>query len=190
MRCLIVGRVSCSRYNRREGAKGCLDSPERKVKCRMWTFRMAVAIGGRGVDANLRILQVIGSPEGRFCTWFSSSLAPTSRPCIPKASNRLRSVRGRRTRIKYVIGLTGLAEAFRHRACSVDNVRAEHDEGCSETTLGDLEGARRGGCSVLDAQVLALERGNVCPSHRMRDFVPAAEEPSDRDEATSPEERL
>ncbi|MQL94465.1 hypothetical protein Taro_027120 [Colocasia esculenta] len=27
---------------------------------------------------------------------------------------RLRPVRGRRTRIKYVIGLTGLAEAFRH----------------------------------------------------------------------------
>ncbi|MQL85318.1 hypothetical protein Taro_017841 [Colocasia esculenta] len=30
---------------------------------------------------------------------------------------RLRPVRGRRTRIKYVIGLTGLAEAFRHRQC-------------------------------------------------------------------------
>ncbi|MQM15007.1 hypothetical protein Taro_047943 [Colocasia esculenta] len=28
---------------------------------------------------------------------------------------RLRPVRGRRTRIKYVIGLTGLAEAFRHK---------------------------------------------------------------------------
>ncbi|MQM19576.1 hypothetical protein Taro_052581 [Colocasia esculenta] len=27
---------------------------------------------------------------------------------------RLRPVRGRRTRIKYVIGLTGLAEVFRH----------------------------------------------------------------------------
>ncbi|MQL88909.1 hypothetical protein Taro_021478 [Colocasia esculenta] len=27
---------------------------------------------------------------------------------------RLRPVHGRRTRIKYVIGLTGLAEAFRH----------------------------------------------------------------------------
>ncbi|MQL98686.1 hypothetical protein Taro_031400 [Colocasia esculenta] len=27
---------------------------------------------------------------------------------------RLRLVRGRRTRIKYVIGLTGLNEAFRH----------------------------------------------------------------------------
>ncbi|MQL84384.1 hypothetical protein Taro_016883 [Colocasia esculenta] len=27
---------------------------------------------------------------------------------------RLRPVRGRRTRIKYVIGLMGLAEAFRH----------------------------------------------------------------------------
>ncbi|MQL98673.1 hypothetical protein Taro_031375 [Colocasia esculenta] len=31
------------------------------------------------------------------------------RPCGP-----LRPVRGRRTRIKYVIGLTGLVEAFRH----------------------------------------------------------------------------
>ncbi|MQM22651.1 hypothetical protein Taro_055707 [Colocasia esculenta] len=29
----------------------------------MWTFRVAVVLGGRGVDANLRILQVIGSPE-------------------------------------------------------------------------------------------------------------------------------
>ncbi|MQL78910.1 hypothetical protein Taro_011330 [Colocasia esculenta] len=27
---------------------------------------------------------------------------------------RLRPIRGRRTRIKYVIGVTGLAEAFRH----------------------------------------------------------------------------
>ncbi|MQL97452.1 hypothetical protein Taro_030146 [Colocasia esculenta] len=53
-----------------------------------------VALGGRGVDANLRILQVIGSPEGRFPTLFSFSLAPASRPCIPKASNRYRRVVG------------------------------------------------------------------------------------------------
>ncbi|MQL76133.1 hypothetical protein Taro_008515 [Colocasia esculenta] len=32
---------------------------------------------------------------------------------------RLRPVRGRRTRVKYVIGLTGLAEAFRHRCAAV-----------------------------------------------------------------------
>ncbi|MQL93847.1 hypothetical protein Taro_026497 [Colocasia esculenta] len=30
----------------------------------MRTLRVAVAVGGIGVDANLRILQVIGSPEG------------------------------------------------------------------------------------------------------------------------------
>ncbi|MQM01786.1 hypothetical protein Taro_034546 [Colocasia esculenta] len=80
-----------------------------EVKC-----RVAVILGGRGVDANLRILQVIGSPEGRFPTLFSFSLAPASCPSVLKASNRLRPVRVRRTRIKYVIGLTGLAEAFRH----------------------------------------------------------------------------
>ncbi|MQM14310.1 hypothetical protein Taro_047242 [Colocasia esculenta] len=50
---------------------------------------VAVAIGGRGVDANLRILLVIGSPESKFFTWFSLPLAPTSRPCVPKASNRI-----------------------------------------------------------------------------------------------------
>ncbi|MQL70250.1 hypothetical protein Taro_002566, partial [Colocasia esculenta] len=33
-----------------------------------------------------------------------------------KLAARLRPVRGRRTRIKYVIGLTGLAEAIRHKA--------------------------------------------------------------------------
>ncbi|MQL82028.1 hypothetical protein Taro_014505, partial [Colocasia esculenta] len=55
---------------------------------------VAVAIGGRGVDANLRILQVIGSPEGKFFTWFSLPLAPASRPCVPKASNRYRRVVG------------------------------------------------------------------------------------------------
>ncbi|MQL73666.1 hypothetical protein Taro_006007 [Colocasia esculenta] len=32
-----------------------------EVKC-----RVAVVLGGRGVDANLRILQVIGSPESRI----------------------------------------------------------------------------------------------------------------------------
>ncbi|MQL70718.1 hypothetical protein Taro_003036 [Colocasia esculenta] len=46
----------------------------------MWTLRVAVAIGGIGVDANLRMVQVIGSPEGRFLTWFFSPRAPASRP--------------------------------------------------------------------------------------------------------------
>ncbi|MQL72973.1 hypothetical protein Taro_005326, partial [Colocasia esculenta] len=58
-------------------------------KHKMWTFMVAVAFGGRGVDANLRILQVIGSPESRFFTWFSFSLAPASCPRVPKASNRV-----------------------------------------------------------------------------------------------------
>ncbi|MQL95766.1 hypothetical protein Taro_028428 [Colocasia esculenta] len=60
----------------------------------MWTLMVAVAIGGRGVDANLRILQVIGSPVGKFSTWFSLPLVPASRPRIPKASNRFRRVVG------------------------------------------------------------------------------------------------
>ncbi|MQL72475.1 hypothetical protein Taro_004823 [Colocasia esculenta] len=89
----------------------------------MWTFRVAVVLGGRGVDANLRILQVIGSPEGRFLVSRTMVLVcsvlgefPTE-PVTSEAHpypHRLRPVRGRRTRIKYVIGLTGLAEAFRH----------------------------------------------------------------------------
>ncbi|MQM23955.1 hypothetical protein Taro_057025 [Colocasia esculenta] len=54
----------------------------------MWTFRVAVALGGIRVDANLRILQVIGSPEGRFPTLFSILLAPACCPSVPKASNR------------------------------------------------------------------------------------------------------
>ncbi|MQM10452.1 hypothetical protein Taro_043346 [Colocasia esculenta] len=51
----------------------------------LWTFRVAVVLGGRGVDANLRILQVIGSPEGRFSTLFSIPLAPVCCPGVPKA---------------------------------------------------------------------------------------------------------
>ncbi|MQL97829.1 hypothetical protein Taro_030525 [Colocasia esculenta] len=58
----------------------------------MWTLMMAVAIGGRGVDANLRILQVIGSPESRFSTWFSSPLAPAFCPSGFKASNSRQTV--------------------------------------------------------------------------------------------------
>ncbi|MQL88091.1 hypothetical protein Taro_020642 [Colocasia esculenta] len=88
--------------------------PEMKLDLLLLVAGVAVILGGRGVDANLRILQVIGSPESRFFTWFSFSLAPASSPRDPKASNRLRPVRGRRTRIQYVIGLTGLAEVFRH----------------------------------------------------------------------------
>ncbi|MQM08986.1 hypothetical protein Taro_041847 [Colocasia esculenta] len=63
----------------------------------MWTFRVAVAIGGRGVDANLGILQVIGSPESRFFTWFSFSLAPASRSCVSRAFISRQTVRARRT---------------------------------------------------------------------------------------------
>ncbi|MQL94470.1 hypothetical protein Taro_027126 [Colocasia esculenta] len=55
---------------------------------------VAVALNGRGVDANLCNLQVIGSPESRFSTWFFLSLALASRPRIPKASNSHRSVIG------------------------------------------------------------------------------------------------
>ncbi|MQL96130.1 hypothetical protein Taro_028807 [Colocasia esculenta] len=76
---------------------------EVQVKCRFgpemkqdllqfsWSWRPGVVVdllASRGVDANLRILQVIGSPKSRFYTWFSFSLAPASRPCIPKAYNR------------------------------------------------------------------------------------------------------
>ncbi|MQL88997.1 hypothetical protein Taro_021567 [Colocasia esculenta] len=60
----------------------------------MWTLRVAVAIGGIGVDANLRILQVIGSPEGSLLALFSSPLAPASRPGDSEASNRFRGVVG------------------------------------------------------------------------------------------------
>ncbi|MQM09387.1 hypothetical protein Taro_042252 [Colocasia esculenta] len=61
----------------------------------LWTFRVAVVLGGRGVDANLRILQVIGPPESRFPTWFSSPLAPAVCPSGFRASNRYRRVVGR-----------------------------------------------------------------------------------------------
>ncbi|MQL97008.1 hypothetical protein Taro_029691, partial [Colocasia esculenta] len=54
--------------------QSCRDSaPGRDCEMQMWTFLVAVAIGGRGVDANLRILQVIGSPKSKFFTWFSFS---------------------------------------------------------------------------------------------------------------------
>ncbi|MQL80821.1 hypothetical protein Taro_013271 [Colocasia esculenta] len=83
------------------------------------------------VDSNLCDLQNIGLPEGSPLTPFSFSLALFSCPCFPTASNgcrrlvggswncvvslaRLRPVRGRRTRVRHVTGLTGLDEAFRH----------------------------------------------------------------------------
>ncbi|MQM14507.1 hypothetical protein Taro_047438 [Colocasia esculenta] len=46
----------------------------------MWTLRVAVVVGGMGVDANLRMVQVIGSPEGSSLSSLSSPLAPASRP--------------------------------------------------------------------------------------------------------------
>ncbi|MQL70968.1 hypothetical protein Taro_003296, partial [Colocasia esculenta] len=57
-------------------------SKRSKVRC-----RVAVVLGGIGVDANLRMMQVIGSPEGRFPTLFSIPLAPACCPIVPKASN-------------------------------------------------------------------------------------------------------
>ncbi|MQM21792.1 hypothetical protein Taro_054837 [Colocasia esculenta] len=100
----------------------------------MWTLMVAVAIGGRGVDANLRILQVqetgwriVGrvallnrARKRRGVVQFPWELAEGSFPTEPVTSeahpypHRLWPICGRRTRIKYVIGLTGLAEAFRH----------------------------------------------------------------------------
>ncbi|MQM02699.1 hypothetical protein Taro_035464, partial [Colocasia esculenta] len=53
-----------------------------------WTFRLAVLVGGMGVDANLTVLQVIGSPEGCSLSSLSSPLAPASRPRVSKASSR------------------------------------------------------------------------------------------------------
>ncbi|MQM10971.1 hypothetical protein Taro_043869 [Colocasia esculenta] len=126
---------------------------------------VAVAIGGRGVDANLRILQVqetgwrivgrvallnrarkrhgvvqfpweLAEGSGKrlknlASTSFVAKLISQDIDCQihcrllpfptePVTSeahpypHRLRPIRGRRIRIKYVIGLTGLAEAFRH----------------------------------------------------------------------------
>ncbi|MQM09841.1 hypothetical protein Taro_042723 [Colocasia esculenta] len=46
----------------------------------MWTFRRAVPIDDKGVDANLRMVQVIGSPEGSSLSSHSFPLAPTCRP--------------------------------------------------------------------------------------------------------------
>ncbi|MQL91202.1 hypothetical protein Taro_023811 [Colocasia esculenta] len=46
----------------------------------MWTLRVAVLVGSIGVDANLRMVQVIGSPEGSSLSSLSFPLAPASRP--------------------------------------------------------------------------------------------------------------
>ncbi|MQL84452.1 hypothetical protein Taro_016964 [Colocasia esculenta] len=57
-----------------------------------WSWRPGVVVdllASRRVDANLRILHVIGLPEGRFLTSPSLSLAPASCPRVPKASNRI-----------------------------------------------------------------------------------------------------
>ncbi|MQL73287.1 hypothetical protein Taro_005618 [Colocasia esculenta] len=63
--------------------------------------RGAIPVGARGgLGVNREIV-------GEFPT------EPVTREAHP-CPHRLRPVRGRRTRIKYVIGLTGLAEAFRH----------------------------------------------------------------------------
>ncbi|MQM10826.1 hypothetical protein Taro_043724 [Colocasia esculenta] len=51
-----------------------------QVQRRWWTFRLAVLVGVIGVDANLSVQQVIGSPEGCSLSSLSSPLAPASRP--------------------------------------------------------------------------------------------------------------
>ncbi|MQM17994.1 hypothetical protein Taro_050976 [Colocasia esculenta] len=101
-----------------------------QVKCRMWTFKVAVAIGGLGVDANLRLMQLYLGVCPRLLFFFSvlwkfgyvnceifikcGVFLCVYTDCGLVSLARLRPVRGRWTRIKYVIGLTGLAEAFRH----------------------------------------------------------------------------
>ncbi|MQL70979.1 hypothetical protein Taro_003288 [Colocasia esculenta] len=47
---------------------------------------------------------------------------------------RLRPVRGRRTRIKFVSGLTGLNEAFRHTACYAHMVDVRFHVACAVCT--------------------------------------------------------
>ncbi|MQL69763.1 hypothetical protein Taro_002087 [Colocasia esculenta] len=124
-------------------------SSHNQVKCRMWTFRVAVILGGRGVDANLRILQVL---KGGWTIVERVALLNCARKRrgvvqfpseLTEGSNRFRVPAGfeaeelgvnivcrqahqpgcrrpdslpKRIRIKYVIGLTGLAEVFRHTA--------------------------------------------------------------------------
>ncbi|MQL81729.1 hypothetical protein Taro_014190, partial [Colocasia esculenta] len=103
-------------------------------------------------------VEVIGSPESRFSTWFSLPLAPASCPHVPKASNRLRPVRGRRTRIKYVIGLTGLAEAFRHIA----PVESQQYALCLTV---NINGTRVSQCLVdteASINVVSLDTLNLC----------------------------
>ncbi|MQL68538.1 hypothetical protein Taro_000868 [Colocasia esculenta] len=53
------------------------------------------------------------SPTSPFPVPHSSEPRPGSLECVVSLA-RLRPVRGRRTRVKRVIGLTGLDEAFRH----------------------------------------------------------------------------
>ncbi|MQL91290.1 hypothetical protein Taro_023909 [Colocasia esculenta] len=54
-------------------------------------FRVAVALGGIGVDTNLRILQVIGSPEGRkFLAWLIEEIGVVEEMIRRKAPSGLR----------------------------------------------------------------------------------------------------
>ncbi|MQL86469.1 hypothetical protein Taro_019001 [Colocasia esculenta] len=76
----------------------------------MWTLRVAVAVGGIGVDANLRILQV---PKSGWLIVERVASLNYARKRRGVVQFSLRPVCGRRTQIKYAIGLTGLAEAFR-----------------------------------------------------------------------------
>ncbi|MQL69588.1 hypothetical protein Taro_001866 [Colocasia esculenta] len=95
---------------------------------------VAVSLNGIRVDANLCDLQNIGCLDDRGTCGVAESREETSwcgailvgarggfgvnreiaEDCGLVSLARLRPIRGRRTRIKYVIGLTGLAETFRH----------------------------------------------------------------------------
>ncbi|MQL94400.1 hypothetical protein Taro_027047 [Colocasia esculenta] len=77
---------------------------------------------------------------------------------------RLRPVRGRRTRIKYVIGLTGLAEEFHHRgAPRYGRGDADSDGGCNSTGGGGRSGSGdggRGGCAGRETSGRTLWSGS------------------------------
>ncbi|MQM02153.1 hypothetical protein Taro_034917 [Colocasia esculenta] len=73
----------------------------------IWTSNLGGLIGDSLVDANLCDLQNIVLRE------FPTELVTCEAHPYP---HRLRPVRGRWTRIRYVIGLTGLVEVFRHNS--------------------------------------------------------------------------
>ncbi|MQL82166.1 hypothetical protein Taro_014634 [Colocasia esculenta] len=70
---------------------------------------------------------------------------------------RLRPIRGRRTRIKYVIGLTGLAKAFRH-SCSSSSLSSfsSHSQVVAEEHRSSEEEAGRQTVSTFTALISCL----------------------------------